>query len=146
MQIYLRSWYNQLKGTLAMVWYLVEKDRLTLGAQKLMTLNIFLSAHGLILILKNAWLSSGSAAHLKLNLARTNVFITTRLCFYVNNDGFYCWQDWLRIFLPDKLSVSCFLVELVRLLWGEDTLCTFASGFWQKVTAISVKYISPGSR
>ena len=53
-QIYLQSWYNQLKETLAMVWYLVEKDRLTLVAQKLMTLNIFLSAHGLILILKNA--------------------------------------------------------------------------------------------
>ena len=84
MQIYLQSWYNQLKGTLAMVWYLVEKDRLTLVAQKLMTLNIFLSAHGLILILKNAQLSSGSAAHLKMNLARTNVFITTRLCFYGN--------------------------------------------------------------
>ena len=84
MQIYLQSWYSQLKGTLAMVWYLVEKDRLTLVAQKLMTLNIFLSAHGLILILKNAQLSSGSAAHLKMNLARTNVFITTRLCFYGN--------------------------------------------------------------
>ena len=84
MQIYLQSWYSPLKGTLAMVWYLVEKDRLTLVAQKLMTLNIFLSAHGLILILKNAQLSSGSAAHLKMNLARTNVFITTRLCFYGN--------------------------------------------------------------
>ena len=78
MQIYLQSWYNQLKGTLTMVWYLVEKDRLTLVAQKPMTWNIFSSAHGLIPILKNTLLSSGSAAHLGLNLARTNVFITTR--------------------------------------------------------------------